>query len=146
MANDPFQPQTLITPENAALLTRIERFSVRRALRFIRNLYLGISLLGGVFVLLLLLLAGAAVVFMVLEDLSPLNAYYFVLTTALTIGYGDITPKTDLGKALAPLVGMIGVLMTGVFIAVAVRALEFTVREELIRQHIFDSTPSPETK
>jgi len=146
MASDPFQNHGLFTPENAPALARLERLSLRTALRFVRNLALGIVFLGGVFGLLLLLLAGAAVVFMVLEDLSPLNAYYFVLTTALTIGYGDITPHTDLGKALAPLVGLIGMLMTGVFIAVAVRSLEFTVREELARQHVVSLSNSSDKK
>jgi voltage-gated potassium channel len=146
MAGDPFQHHYLLTPENGPLLANLERLSLRTALRFVKNLATGIAFLGGVFGLLLLLLTGAAVGFMVLEDLSPLNAYYFVLTTALTIGYGDITPHTDLGKLLAPLVGLTGMLMTGVFIAVAVRALEFTVRQEIAHLRAIGQSNASDTK
>jgi len=32
------------------------------------------------------------------ENLSFIDALYFVTVTALTIGYGDIVPKTQLGR------------------------------------------------
>ncbi len=32
------------------------------------------------------------------EKLSWVNAYYFSVVTLATVGYGDITPKTDIGK------------------------------------------------
>jgi voltage-gated potassium channel len=146
MASDPFHHPEILTPENAAHLAELERLSLRTALRFAKHLCRGIAFLGGIFIFFLLLLAGAALVFMIWEELPLGDAVYFVAITALTIGYGDITPHTVLGSVLAPLVGLTGLLMTGVFIAVTVRALEFTVREELARQHAAGPSSSSNTK
>jgi voltage-gated potassium channel len=131
MDSDPLQHPNVLIPENAHLLAQLEPLTLRTAFRFAKNLLAGVAFLGGIFLFLLLLLAAAAVVFAIWEEWSLGVAVYFVLTTALTIGFGDITPHTVLGRFLAPLVGLTGILMTGIFIAVAVRALEYTVREEI---------------
>jgi len=57
------------------------------------------------------------------------DALYFAFITGLTIGYGDIVVKTPVGRILAVLIGFIGVLFSGLVIAVAVRALRETVEE-----------------
>lgn len=38
------------------------------------------------------------IIYMFIENLSFIDAFYFVTVTALTIGYGDIHPKTEIGK------------------------------------------------
>jgi voltage-gated potassium channel len=63
------------------------------------------------------------------EKLPFGDALYFALITGLTIGYGDIVVKTPVGRILAVLVGVIGVLFSGLVIAVAVRALRETYHE-----------------
>jgi len=40
----------------------------------------------------------ATVVYMVVEDWSPLDSLYFSVITAATVGYGDFSPETDMGK------------------------------------------------
>jgi hypothetical protein len=40
----------------------------------------------------------------------------------VTIGYGDLAPKTLLGRSLAILIGVCGVLFTAMLAAVAVKA------------------------
>jgi voltage-gated potassium channel len=45
---------------------------------------------------------------------SPGETFYFCAITALTIGYGDVVPTTVAGRIIAVLLGMLGVLMTGV--------------------------------
>jgi uncharacterized membrane protein len=62
-----------------------------------------------------------------LEKLPFGDALYFALITGLTIGYGDIVVKTPAGRILAVLIGFIGVLFSGLIIAIAVRALRETV-------------------
>ena len=64
-----------------------------------------------------------------LEKLPFGDALYFAIITGLTIGYGDIVVKTPVGRILAVLIGFIGVLFSGLVIAVAVRALRQTVEE-----------------
>jgi voltage-gated potassium channel len=59
--------------------------------------------------------------FIILEDLSPTDALYFVIVTIATVGYGDITPHTLPGKILIILLILAGV---GSFVAVAANAFE----------------------
>src|SRR5512136_86521 len=65
---------------------------------------------------------------MTLEGLTPLNAIYYVIVTVATVGYGDITPKTQAGRALAIFLILAGV---GTFIAVFANVVEtFVGRSE----------------
>jgi hypothetical protein len=52
------------------------------------------------------------------------NGVYFAFVTGLTIGYGDLVPKQPLSRLLAVLIGLDGVLVVGLVVAVAVQALE----------------------
>jgi len=58
------------------------------------------------------------------------NALYFSFVTGLTIGYGDIVVKTTLGRIIALFIGFIGILFTGLVIAVAVEAVRRTYHRE----------------
>ncbi|TDN57833.1 potassium channel family protein [Paraburkholderia sp. BL10I2N1] len=56
---------------------------------------------------------------------SPLGqTVYFCAITALTIGYGDVVPTTTFGRIDAVLLGVIGMLMTGLLTAAAVRGVQ----------------------
>lgn len=55
------------------------------------------------------------------------DALYFTFVTGLTIGYGDIAPVTLMGRVVAILTGLQGILITGLIIAVAVFALRKTM-------------------
>lgn len=54
-----------------------------------------------------------ALVFTIVEKWSFHEAYIFVNVTALTIGYGDKTPKTNLGKILIVTIGNILLFFAG---------------------------------
>jgi voltage-gated potassium channel len=49
---------------------------------------------------------------------------YFCAITALTIGYGDVVPTTTFGRIDAVLLGLIGLVFTGLIVAAAVRGVQ----------------------
>ena len=64
----------------------------------------------GLFVLVLLVITVlGALVFSAVEGIPLGDALYFGLVTVATVGYGDITPKTDLGKIIAIIIILGGV-------------------------------------
>ena len=65
------------------------------------------------------------------EGWSVFDGVYFAFVSGLTIGYGDLVPKHALSRILAIGIGLIGVLLVGLIVAVAVRALDATTT----RQH-----------
>jgi len=80
----------------------------------LRAIYLG---------LLALMMAGAVVIAGV-EQMPIEEAVYFALVTGLTIGYGDIVPMTTFGRIISVVLGFIGVLYTGLVVALAVHAVK----------------------
>jgi hypothetical protein len=58
-----------------------------------------------------------------LEGWSVPDSIYFAFISGLTIGYGDLAPKTLVARVLAVTIGICGVLLTGLVAAVAVKAL-----------------------
>jgi|SRR5579864_3592458 len=59
---------------------------------------------------------------------SPEQTLYFCTITALTIGYGDVVPTTALGRIDAVLLGVVGLLMTGIVTAASVRGVQEAAR------------------
>jgi hypothetical protein len=76
--------------------------------------------------LIALVVAGAAAVTLI-EKMPFADTLYFAFVTGLTIGYGDIVAKTPFGRLIALLIGFIGILFTGLMVAILV----FAVRESL---------------
>jgi hypothetical protein len=60
------------------------------------------------------------------EHLPPLDAYYFLIATLATVGYGDIHPVTPAGKILVTLIIISGV---GCFVGVAANSIEYLISE-----------------
>jgi len=75
-------------------------------------------------ILLALVITTGVLGFIILEGLSPLDSIYLTIVTISTVGYGDITAKTDAGKILGMFVILAGV---GSFIFVAANSIELTL-------------------
>jgi hypothetical protein len=58
------------------------------------------------------------------EGWSIGDASYFTFVTGLTVGYGDFVPRQAVSRILAVLIGFIGAMVTALFAAVGVRALQ----------------------
>lgn len=52
------------------------------------------------------------------EELSRLDALYFTVTTLATVGYGDITPTSDVTRSLTMLQMVLGIALLGAGIRV----------------------------
>jgi voltage-gated potassium channel len=70
---------------------------------------------------------------MVIEQLPPLDALYFLIVTIATVGYGDIHPLTPAGKVLVMIIILTGV---GCFVGVAANSIEYMIDERERRTRI----------
>jgi voltage-gated potassium channel len=89
----------------------------------------------GIFVLLsvaMYYLGGAVDV--ATRNAAPMGrVFYFCAVTALTIGYGDVVPTTFVGQFAAVLLGVQGVMVTGMVTGVIVYSVQ-TVAQRLMRR------------
>lgn len=56
------------------------------------------------------------------EGWSMGDSLYYGFITATTVGYGDMTPTTGRGKIYAIFLAMIGLIFTGIIVALSVEA------------------------
>src|SRR5580765_3115097 len=56
------------------------------------------------------------------EGWSRLDAFYWSFVTATTVGYGDFLPIKNASKISAVLIALLGLMMTGIVVAVTVHA------------------------
>jgi hypothetical protein len=103
-----------------------------RAMRrkFFADLLDGVRVVWPVLSGLLLWMAGLGVVVGVLEDWKISDSLYFAFVTGLTIGYGDLVPKLLVSRVLAIVIGISGIVLTGIVAAIAVRALLDATRRD----------------
>lgn len=80
---------------------------------------------------LLLLKVLGGIAFSKLEGINLGDAIYFAFITGMSIGYGDITPKTATGKLLSVAIGLVGMLFVGLTVAIATRALADIAKRHL---------------
>ena len=90
---------------------------------FVAGLLTGLRVVWPILSVLLLLIVGLGVVVGLREGWSLSDSVYFAFVSGLTIGYGDLAPKTLLTRVLAVLIGICGVLLTALVAAIAVKAL-----------------------
>jgi len=62
------------------------------------------------------------------EGWSRSDSLYWSLITATTVGYGDVRPVGRGSKILAVLIAFMGLILSGIIIAVAVQATTLALR------------------
>jgi hypothetical protein len=99
----------------------IDSRAMRRS--FIAGLVTGLRVVWPILSGLLGLMVALGLVIGLVEGWSVQDSLYFAFVSGLTIGYGDLVPKTLVTRALAILIGISGILVTALVAAVAVKAL-----------------------
>lgn len=74
------------------------------------------------------LIAGLGWVIGRRESWTLADSFYYAFVTATTVGYGDFRPATTGSKYLAIVVALLGLVLTGIMVAIAVHALELTLK------------------
>ena len=90
---------------------------------FAAGLLTGLRVVWPILSVLLVLIIALGLVVGLLEGWSMHESIYFAFVSGLTIGYGDLAPKSLLARALAIAIGVCGVLVTALVAAIAVKAL-----------------------
>jgi hypothetical protein len=103
-----------------------------RAMRrtFLTHLRSGLRVVWPILSALLIVMVALGVVVGRIEDWPLRDSIYFTFVSGLTIGYGDLVPKTLLARVLAIAIGITGVLLTSLVAAIGVQALLAASREE----------------
>ena len=78
--------------------------------------------------LIALVVVGATAIAHV-EKMAFADALYFAFVTGLTIGYGDIVMHTPVGRLVALLIGLVGILFSGLMVAVLVYAVRESIEK-----------------
>jgi hypothetical protein len=103
-----------------------------RAMRrtFLAHLGGGLRVVWPILSALLVVMVGLGVVVGRIEGWPLRDSIYFTFVSGLTIGYGDLVPKTLLARVLAIAIGITGVLLTSLVAATGVQALLAASRED----------------
>lgn len=95
-------------------------------LSFFKLFIFGLFYISPVLLMLLALMVAGGMVVGHLEGWSKINSLYYTFVTATTVGYGDFKPKRVLCKMLAISIAFLGLIFTGIIVAVALNAVSKT--------------------
>lgn len=103
-----------------------------RAMRrlFLADLWAGLRVVWPILSALLVVMIALGVVIGRIEDWPLADSLYFTFVSGLTIGYGDLVPKAFLSRVLAVAIGVTGILLTGLVVAIGVQALLKAMRSD----------------
>jgi len=95
-------------------------------LEFLANLARMIWAAGPLFLGLCAIIVALAIATGRREGWSIGDSLYFGFVTGTTVGYGDMTPTSGRSKFFAIILAMIGLMFTGIVVALAVEAAGVT--------------------
>ena len=80
--------------------------------------------LSGLFAAFAVIVLACAFVLSRCEGSAFPEAVYFALITAFTVGFGDMTPKSSVGRVVTVFLAFVGMMLMGIFVAIAGAALD----------------------
>lgn len=88
---------------------------------FFKLLFWGIYLASPILVGLCFFVVVLGLIVGNMESWKKFDAIYWAFITALTVGYGDIRPVQKSSKILSIIIAGCGIMLTGLFVAIAVK-------------------------
>uniref|UniRef100_A0A8R1E2C3 CaMBD domain-containing protein n=1 Tax=Caenorhabditis japonica TaxID=281687 RepID=A0A8R1E2C3_CAEJA len=80
------------------------------------------------------------------KDIDYINSIWLVAITFLSVGYGDIVPKTYCGRSMAVITGILGTCASSMVVAVIARKLELTRAEKHVHNFMQDTQLTKQLK
>lgn len=96
--------------------------------RFFYGIYYALPILAPLMLLILALGQWVGLI----EKWDKFTALYWSLITALTIGYGDIRPVKKIPRMLSILIGMLGIMFTGIIVALIIAATTYAFKATVV--------------
>ena len=90
--------------------------------KFVQLFVYGLELAAPLLLSLAVLIALLGQVVGARESWNRFDSLYWSFITATTVGYGDIRPLRKLSKILAVLIAFVGLIFTGIIVALAINA------------------------
>jgi voltage-gated potassium channel len=96
-------------------------------LTFLRVFGITIYIVGPILLLLFFAILALGQIVGRLEKWTILDAFYFSLTTGMTVGFGDLFPGRPWTKLATALIALLGLLCTGIVVAVGLKSVELAL-------------------
>ena len=97
---------------------------------YLQTFYVGLKLASPLLVLSALLILLLGIIVGLRESWGRYDSIYWAFITATTVGYGDIRPLKSVSKALSILIALIGMVFTGLMVALAIRAATIALSQQ----------------
>jgi len=99
---------------------------------FLTTFSKGLLLIAPLVLFMVLMIIVMSLIVRKIEKWNYFDAIYWGFITALTVGYGDIKPTKKVSKICSIFIGLTGIIMCGILVALSVEAASRTYREFLI--------------
>lgn len=96
--------------------------------KFVRLFYFGLELAAPLLLSLIVLIILLGQIVGLRENWGRFNSLYWAFITATTVGYGDFHPLKPLSKVLAVFTAFVGIVFTGIMLALALNAASISFK------------------
>ena len=107
---------------------------------FARVFFTEIFYVGPVLIVLILLISLIGYIIGKIEGWSRFDALYHAFINATTVGYGDFRPTKKPSKLLAIAIALVGLVFTGIVVAIGLHAAEYAFDKAYDRSEIIECT------
>lgn len=97
-------------------------------IQFINLFFYGIGLAAPLLIFLMFIIILLGQIVGKRESWDRFDSLYWAFITATTVGYGDFRPTKPLPRVLSVLIAFIGVIFTGIVVALAINAATISLK------------------